>query len=73
MQVFAAWCVKQTDLSWGWTMLLAYTLGGVCNHSLTLAMHEVSHNLAFRGFFANKLFGCFVNTPMCIPAFAYVT
>ena len=58
------------QLSWPLTFLLAYTLGGVCNHSLTLAMHEVSHNLAFKSLFANRLFGIFVNLPMGIPAFA---
>lgn len=49
---------------------VAYTIGGVLNHGLTLAMHEVSHNLAFRSFSANRGFGIFTNLALGIPAFA---
>ena len=51
-------------------MLVAYTIGGVTNHCLTLAMHEVSHNLAFKSFAANKVFGIVTNLPLGVPAFA---
>lgn len=51
---------------------VAYTIGGVINHGLTLAMHEVSHNLAFRSFSANRAFGIVTNLALGIPSFACV-
>ncbi|PNF17361.1 Sphingolipid delta(4)-desaturase DES1 [Cryptotermes secundus] len=55
--------------SWPMIFLVAYCFGGVINHSLMLAIHEISHNLAF-GYarpMANKLLGIFVNLPIGIP------
>ena len=54
---------------WGF-LVVAYTIGGLANHCLTLAMHEVSHNLAFRSFSANRVFGIVTNLALGIPAFA---
>ena len=68
IQVTIAAVASQLPL-WGF-ILVAYTIGGVINHGLTLAMHEVSHNLAFKGFAANKAFGIFTNLSLGIPAFA---
>jgi sphingolipid delta-4 desaturase len=66
------------DLSWPSVLLLAYALGGLVNHSMTLCMHEISHNLAFgqdawasRAFGysnANRLVGIVANLPLGIPA-----
>jgi len=58
-----------TDQSWPMIFLVAYCFGGVINHSLMLAIHEISHNLAF-GYarpFANRMLGIFVNLPIGIP------
>lgn len=58
-----------TDKSWPMIFLVAYCFGGVINHSLMLAIHEISHNLAF-GYarpFANRMLGIFVNLPIGIP------
>lgn len=49
--------------------LVAYAWVGVINHSLMLAVHEVSHGQAFgpSKVWLNKLFGMFANLPMGVP------
>eukprot|EP00929_Paragymnodinium_shiwhaense_P040599 TRINITY_DN21179_c0_g1_i1.p1 TRINITY_DN21179_c0_g1~~TRINITY_DN21179_c0_g1_i1.p1 ORF type:complete len:344 (+),score=40.78 TRINITY_DN21179_c0_g1_i1:97-1128(+) len=49
--------------------LLTYCLSGTLNHSLTLGMHEVSHNLAFKALFKNRVLGLICNLPLGIPSF----
>ena len=62
-------CYYIGQLSYWWILPLAYCLGGVINHSLTLAIHENAHNLTFGNFFplANRLFGMFANLPIGVP------
>ncbi|KAG8761895.1 hypothetical protein FRC11_012502 [Ceratobasidium sp. 423] len=48
-------------------VLASYVIGGTANHNLFLAIHEITHNLAFRGVKANKLFAMFANLPIGIP------
>lgn len=33
--------------SWQFLLVTAYCFGGVVNHSLSLAVHEIAHNLSF--------------------------
>jgi len=66
-QMALAWCVR--DLHWTLMVVVAASLGGLLAQSLTLAMHELSHNLAFRQPILNKALGIFVNLPMGLPAF----
>merc|ERR1712194_952139 len=47
-----------------------YTLSGSINHMMTLAMHELSHNLGARGVTPNRFLAIFANLPMGIPAAA---
>jgi sphingolipid delta-4 desaturase len=56
-------------LSWSWPAYLAaiYIVGATANHSLFLAIHELSHNLGFKSQVMNKLCGMIANMPIGIP------
>lgn len=58
-----------SNLSWPYVMLLTYLLGGLINHSLTLAIHDISHNVAFGNYYplSNRLFGMWANLPIGVP------
>lgn len=58
------------DAAFGWVLLVAYGFGGFANQALLLAIHELSHNLAFKSSLANRLFALFVNLPIGIPVAA---
>lgn len=55
------------SLSWPMFFLVAYALGGTATHNLFLAIHEVTHNLAFKKSWANDAFAMFLNLPMAVP------
>ncbi len=57
------------QLSYFWITVISYFLGGVINHSLTLAIHELSHNMVFGNKYplTNRLFGMFANLPIGVP------
>lgn len=48
-------------------LLCAYAIGGTANQNLFLAIHEITHNLAFKGIRANKLLAIFANLPIGVP------
>lgn len=52
---------------WSLMLLVAYVVGATCTDNMFLAVHEISHNLAFKKPLHNKLFAIFVNTPVPIP------
>lgn len=67
VQLFSLFIIK--DISWPMLVLIAYFFGGVLNHSLMLAIHEVAHGMAFGPSrpMANKIFGIFLNLPIPFP------
>jgi sphingolipid 4-desaturase/C4-monooxygenase len=63
-QFFMTYMVR--NMSWIEILVLAYVVGGTLNHSLSLALHEVAHNLAFGAHrpLQNRLIGFFANLPI---------
>ncbi|RYZ07072.1 MAG: fatty acid desaturase [Myxococcales bacterium] len=55
------------DAPWWALLLVAYGVGGVINQALLLAIHELSHNLAFKKPLYNRAFALFVNLPVGVP------
>lgn len=68
IQFLLAYLLK--DQSWPIILVMAYTVGGVINHSLLLGMHELSHNLVFKKSTTNIWFSFFANLPTGIPSAA---
>lgn len=48
-------------------LLVSYIVGATANQNLFLAIHEISHNLAFKSATANRLFAVFANLPIGLP------
>lgn len=67
MQLLAAWFLRAASIPL--ILVAGYCFGGVINHSMTLAIHEISHNLAFGHSrpMANKMLGIFGNIILAIP------
>ena len=42
-------------------------MGATANHSLFLAIHELSHNLGSKYTLENKLLAMLANLPICVP------
>lgn len=50
-------------------LLIAYVIGGTCNHMCMMGLHELSHNLGFKTLKYNQYYAVFVsNIPIGIPA-----
>ncbi|XP_054855981.1 sphingolipid delta(4)-desaturase/C4-monooxygenase DES2-like isoform X2 [Eublepharis macularius] len=66
-QLVACYLVK--DLPWKWVFFWAFVFGSYVNHAMTLAIHDISHNVAFGNKKAiwNRYFGMFANLPIGIP------
>lgn len=67
-QVIMCFLLREVT-SWTTLLLMAYCFGGVINHSLSLAVHEIAHGLAFGHSrpAANRYFGYFCNLPLGVP------
>lgn len=55
---------------WYTWVFCCYSISGSINHMMTLAMHELSHNLGAKGVTANRFLAILANLPMGIPAAA---
>jgi sphingolipid 4-desaturase/C4-monooxygenase len=67
LQVFCAWLLRDTPF---WSLrywALGYVVGATANQNVFMAIHEISHNLAFRSPLANRLFAIVANLPIGIP------
>ncbi|CAD6584416.1 MAG: hypothetical protein ASARMPRED_001756 [Alectoria sarmentosa] len=67
LQVICALCLRNTPVLSLRCILAAYFIGATANQNLFLAIHEISHNLAFKAPMANRLFAVFANLPIGIP------
>jgi len=63
-------CYMMQDKSWSVLLFFAYVVGGTINHSLSLSLHEISHNLAFgqKHLTANRILGMISNLPLGVAA-----
>ncbi|TQS31369.1 hypothetical protein Golomagni_08350, partial [Golovinomyces magnicellulatus] len=67
MQMVLAYLLSETPF---WSLkfwAVAYIFGATANQNLFLAIHEISHNLAFKSGLANRLFAIYANLPIGIP------
>ncbi|XP_042467516.1 sphingolipid delta(4)-desaturase DES1-like [Zingiber officinale] len=55
------------NASWLKILTVAYFFGSFLNHNLFLAIHELSHNLAFSTPSYNRWLGIFANLPIGVP------
>jgi sphingolipid 4-desaturase/C4-monooxygenase len=67
LQLGIAYALRRTYPLSPLFLLVAYAVGGTANHNLFLAIHEITHNLAFRSVWANKTLAIFANLPIGIP------
>ena len=67
IQVAVASCLRDAPYSSFRFILSAYIIGATANQNLFLAIHEISHNLAFKSPLANRLFAIVANLPIGLP------
>ncbi|KAF2672782.1 sphingolipid delta4-desaturase [Microthyrium microscopicum] len=67
LQIACAWMLRDTHpLNWKF-LATAYVIGATLNQNLFLAIHEISHNLAFKEGWKNRILAVFANLPIGIP------
>jgi len=67
LQFLIAISLRSTPfLSWRF-FLTSYIIGATANQNLFLAIHEISHNLAFKSPVVNRYFAIFANLPIGLP------
>lgn len=67
IQLATAYALRNTHpLSWKF-VAAAYLIGATSNQNLFLAIHEITHNLAFKRVMPNKMLAVFANIPIGVP------
>ncbi|EEY14516.1 dihydroceramide delta(4)-desaturase [Verticillium alfalfae VaMs.102] len=67
LQIFLAYTLRNTSF-FDWKFwAVGYIFGATANQNLFLAIHEISHNLAFRSPLANRLIAIVANLPIGVP------
>jgi len=64
LQVYMAYLVR--DWSWPYFLAAVYIVGATANHSLFLAIHEMSHNLGGKALWVSQAIAMVANMPICI-------
>ena len=67
LQTACAVLLRNTPVFSCWFILTAYAVGATANQNLFLAIHEISHNLAFKAPLANRILAILANLPIGIP------
>ena len=67
LQIMCAISLRNTSIISIPFLLTAYVVGATANQNLFLAIHEISHNLAFKAPLANRIFAVFANIPIGLP------
>ncbi|KAJ7322892.1 dihydroceramide delta(4)-desaturase [Mycena albidolilacea] len=67
LQLYCAFALRYTSPFSPLFLFCAYAIGGTANHNLFLAIHEITHNLAFKRIVPNKLLAMFANLPIGVP------
>ncbi|MFY0653017.1 MAG: fatty acid desaturase [Cyclobacteriaceae bacterium] len=55
------------QLEWYWILLIAYVFGASVTHTIFLAIHELSHDLAFKNKTYNRYLSLLANIPIVFP------
>jgi sphingolipid delta-4 desaturase len=67
IQLGTAYTLRHTHpLSWKF-LLVAYIIGGTANQNIFLAIHEITHNLAFKRILPNKILAMVANIAIGVP------
>lgn len=67
LQIALGYALRDTSFFSLKFWVVAYVIGASANQNLFLAIHEISHNLAFRSPLANRLLAIIANLPIGIP------
>ena len=69
-QISLGVAMRHTPFWSAWMWGPAYILGATMTHALFLALHEVSHMLAFQKIVYNRAFTLLINLPIIVPCAA---